>query len=274
MKTKSPVDSDPTASIRESAEEAGIPASRPMRRPPSPVEDGRYPHQCLQSGSSRVLCLGLDTDVATRATSSPRRTKGRTLGTTQLMQRVRPGAPDEALPCRQTESLQKTGYLQEIRLKSTWMGVRGRRSPFQWQRPFPQDAPHSLQSSTGTVSSQIHRQIPNTWNQTTSKSSYTYNYGDNPAKISSHMLPTNSLKGCPLLILFITRPLSHKVQLYSENQQLQDHQHGRRCPAMHKNSLYRTIKLQQTPQNTKLTIAGPHQNYKCPLCIKLNISIP
>ena len=74
-----------------------------MRRPPSPVEDGRYPHQCLQSGSSRVLCLGLDTDVATRAISSPQRTKGRTLGTTWLTQRVRPGAPDEAPLHRHTE---------------------------------------------------------------------------------------------------------------------------------------------------------------------------
>ena len=86
----------------ESAEEAGILARRLMRRPPSLVEDGRYPHQCLQSGSSHVLHLGLDTDVTTHATSSPQRTKGRTLGTTQLMQRVRPGAPDEALPCRHT----------------------------------------------------------------------------------------------------------------------------------------------------------------------------
>ena len=167
-----------------------------MRRPPSPVEDGRYPHQCLQPGSSRVLCLGLDTDVATRATSSPRRIKGRTLDTTRLTQRDRPGAPDEAPPYRHAEKYKvyyrKTGYLQEIRLKTTHMGVRGRRSPSQWQRPFPQDAPHAIQSNIWTASSQArgqspvkYEQFPDTWNQTTSKSSYTYNYGDTPAKFQA-----------------------------------------------------------------------------------------
>ena len=132
----------------------------------------------------------------------------------------------------------------------------------------------SLQSSTWTVSSQIYGQIPNTWNQTTSKSSYTYNYGDNPAKISSHMLPTNSLKGCPLLMFVHYKTAQTQSTTILWKPTIKRPSTWQKMPPMYKNSLYRTIKLQQTPWNTKLTITGPHQNYKCPLCIKLNISIP